>query len=396
VKFQLLLFVSISFLLSLTAPAQSIEKVGFQKNFLYSTYDTLNFEFVQFVDDRENKNYVASYYRGLFETPIILRPKRDLEFQLNLYLTRSLHYTKKDTSNKVLALIKKFMVRENEDSIIPGAKAELKMEAEIDYYLKNGKQLAFIDKISKTIDTIVKVNKYDIADFNKAYFEEAIPALDKKIGQLKSNNVISSINEESKEIEGINKNPLKDDDSNEANNSNSTTLQTIEELPEKEELNRLNFGFGFERFSGTNANGFRLRFISYDWKFGSKDWIPLFAFDTEFMQLNESVFDEKNSEIFVDYSYFALGLGTLKPLTNYFFLELQIKLGGGREIEDYGPFEQVRTNGYFGFFLNQRMHFILGKRFGIFLSGGTYQNFYSGTNYLKSDFGVSFGGGIKF
>ncbi|MBL4708564.1 MAG: hypothetical protein JKY48_09030 [Flavobacteriales bacterium] len=168
-------------------------------------------------------------------------------------------------------------------------------------------------------------------------------------------------------------------------------LHTMDSLPK--EINRPKYHhlITFKRPKGTNANGFRLRYTGFSRDWNDFDWKPTLSTEIEFFSLNKEF-----SDFSPFYSYIAIGLGTIKPLNNYFFLDLNVKVGFGSESIDRGLFVEQERNSIIGLFLTQRIHFIIGQKFGLVLSAGIYENFFSGAEYLNSDLGVLIGGGLKF
>jgi len=86
----------------------------------------------------------------------------------------------------------------------------------------------------------------------------------------------------------------------------------------------------------------------------------------------------------------------MQPLNNFFITELSAKLAVGSEIlHRHSQAKQNNTNTLLGLQLQQKLHFMLGRGFGLSLNVGTYEFFSPTTRFMKTDFGFQFGIGLK-
>jgi hypothetical protein len=357
--------------------------------------DSLNFNISKIIDQRNDKTKFASIKGGLLDLRYDYRIKKGIPKAFDRFFYKGLRYTEKGDLD-ILISFKNFYVYEGDEQREKFAERNRKYKIEVDYYLQNGKDLNYLYTDKRELDSTAKTTKYFIEDFLEDYFEGSLLELH---NHLEKNTSKLGIQENSESInDSIESNEAKSQEKPEISTKSlaeDSRLENLDSIPKTSQILDEHC-IGFERFNGTTASGLRFRYLYFQREWDNLNWKPAFSFDIEAIALNES-FDD-NTDIFtVDYSYFAIGVGAIKPFNNFLFLELGLKFAFGSERIVYDPFyNRDNTNFLFGVQLSQRIHLMLGKGFGFFLSCGTYENFYPTTEYLKTDFGFSFGGGLKF
>lgn len=350
-------------------------------------FDSLSYTIIDVVDMQDSNSVLGELYIGMLNHHVLWYVKDGISKCFMKYFKKSLRYVECG-DRKIVVAFRKYSLNEKEENLgVRGGRLR-NYEIEVEYYESTEDDLVYLYTDHRKVDSLSNNSRYNIQKFTSGFFKTSLPGLD----QFLKNNP----NVDEKAVESFAMQEKNDGFSSINYDTNSTKLELNYVKIEPKGIPKVHFITGFERFAGTNANGFRLRYFGFQREWDSLKWVGIFSIDIEGTILNRS-FGNADEIYDVDYSYFALGFGAVKPLNNYFFMELSAKVAFGREKIYFDPFyRRSKTNPLIGAQLNQRIHFMLGKGFGLILSAGMYENFYPTTEFLKTDFGFSFGGGIKF
>jgi len=349
-----------------------IQKGSFEK-------DSIPYEIVDIIDQRDNPPLIGVAYGGILNLgyPVVVR--QGLKKSLMNYFDKGFNNTKHGKKETLIS-INEFIF--SHDGLEGKKRQEIHFKLDVDYYLVKNGNLKFVrnDKVDQLINSKFKLSTLE-QPFTE-FFKESLSNLEEDIKSEKYQSLTSTEKKEN----GI---PFIENDK--LVFKDPKKLTSLDSLPPERHLSRTHHLIIYENFYGNRTNGLRFRYLNFTRTWGNLDWKGAYSFDVEGFKLNES-----NDNFNVSYSYFAIGIGTIKPFSNYLFLELTSKIGLGNEIEDRGIFQESSKNSFFGFFLNQRLHLITDEKTGIVISAGIYQNFFPGAKYLNSDIGLSIGGGLKF
>ena len=357
--------------------------------------DSTSYQITKIIDQRVNKEYIGIVYHHIFKTEEYLRTKKGIEKTFKKIFKRAFQGAEVG-EREVLASIKFLKFEENEMNKFAKKGRDLNMGISVDYYEIIGEDLVFIRNDSASQSGIFNFQKHPFNDFLYSFFDTSLASVEEymrnnpRIKSLQTTDSTDLLEEKNDTVSSTESDPSTID---------NAQLTSLDQVPEKEERFEFHNAFVFERFYGNRGNGGRFRYIAYTDKWDNNEWSACASFDMEILNLNSKPIYGENKRLTVDYTYFALGLGTMKSLNNYLKLEFGFRIGYGSEyyITSITPRGVEDTeNKFFAGFLNQRLHFALGKGFGILLSVGTYQSGFNGTDFLPSDIGFSFGGGIKF
>lgn len=353
-------------------------------------YESLNYKIVDVVDMQDNNSVLGEIYFGMLNHHVLYTIENGISENFMEYFYKALKSTKLGNREIVVAF-KKLSINEKKENLGMRGGRLRNYEIEVEYYESVNQKLSYLYTDHQKIDSLSNARDFNIFKFCDNFFKVSLLRLN---DFLEANPVI-----EEASIEGQDQLSQKNIvDSTASSYVIDTTSEKLKAGYVKKEVKappRIHHLVSFEKFEGVTAYGLRFRYNVFSREWDSLNWVGMFSMDVEATALNED-FDENSLINYVDYGYFAFGLAALKPLNNFFFLELGAKLALGKENIHLKSFYNAKSNTLFGIQLQQRIHFLLGKGFGLVLSVGTYENFYPTTVFLKSDFGISFGGGIKF
>jgi hypothetical protein len=348
--------------------------------------DSTSFRIVQTIDQRKNQEGIGTVYGGILNMGFPAIVKKGVEDAYGRFFYKGLKNTVKGEKQLVISFRDLVYTHDN---LQAKKDKKIRLEIEIDYYENNSGKLNFLftDKNSTIIDS--KYNQKQLSNYSYTFFKSSLKKVEQFITADKYKQKVlikpqtflanNNGNDSLENIEIVQSNSPKD------------KLSSLDSLPEQFTRPKNHHLITFEKFEGSNTSGFRLRYTGFARDWDDFDWKPALSVDIEGFTLNKDV---GNFNLY--YSYFALGIGAIKPLNNYFFLDLNAKIAIGNEIIDKGLFAEQERNTMFGILLNQRIHLMVGKGAGLVLTGGIYQNLFSGAQYLSGDIDVLFGGGIKF
>ena len=348
-------------------------------------FDSTSFNIFKVIDQRANQQEIGTVYGGILNLGFTTVVKRGVEKTYSKFFYKGLKNTK--TGDKQLVIAFRDLVYTH-DNLEAKKRKEIRLEIAIDYYENKDGKLSFIftDKNSKIINE--KFYQKQLSKYSYDFFKKSLNKVDAKIK--------SEINEEI----GTPFTPALIDNSNTdtiaaqadvAHNGPTDQLQSLDSLPEQNTRPKSHHLVTFESFKGSNAYGYRLRYVGFarDWNYFN--WKGALSVDIEVFSLNKEV---PGANVY--YSYFALVVGAVKPFNNYLFLDLNAKIAIWSEIIDLGIFVEQERNTFIGLLLNQRIHLILGEGFGVVLTAGMYENFFGGAQFINADLCFLVGGGIKF
>ncbi len=372
--------------------AQSLVDIKLKVKYPSFRNDTFNFKIIEVVDQRENKETLGSLYLGPFRAECPVTLKRGLPIEFYKYFSKA---QKQSTVGKreVVVAFNEVVYNENKANIRRRGKGkEITLGISLDYYEVNDDKLTFLFNDKEEKVDFLKIDPPPVNRFLIKFFKSSFKKLN---SYLENNPPIES----SKQLD--NKIILEEKDTSKINDEEK---ELIEQIPQKErrltsmtqiptdvEVTRTQSVATIERFKGNSANGYRFRYQVFRRKWDDFNWVPSLSMEGEGLTLNN-----QPQNLNVSYGYFAFGIGALKPLNNYFYLDLGMKVGFGQESIEKSIFIESEINSLFGFFVTQRINFMVGKGFGLVLTVGTYQNFFTGTEYLTRDIGFIFGSGLKF
>lgn len=172
-------------------------------------------------------------------------------------------------------------------------------------------------------------------------------------------------------------------------------FQAVSQLPETKRINRIMDIISYEQFYSSKLRGYRGRYGAA-FKTDSSKWWGLASAGFEVLDLYEE-FDGSDGVYDVLFSYFGFGLGAISRIDDALAFELDAKFVFGSEQISRDPFlMRYSSNTIFGFHLVERLHLVVGENGGLLFTGGLYQNFNAGSEYVPTDFGVLWGVGIHF
>ena len=348
--------------------------------------DSTSFSIVQTIDQRKNQEGIGTVYGGILNMGFPAIVKKGVEDAYGRFFYKGLKNTVKGEKQLVISF--KDLVYTHDDLEAKKDK-KIRLEIEIDYYENNSGKLIFLftDKNSTIINS--KYNQKQLSNYSYTFFKSSLKKVDLFLTSEKYKQKVTpkpqTFSVENNSSDSLNNTKIIQ------SNKPKDQLSSLDSLPEQFTRPKNHHLITFEKFEGSNTSGFRFRYTGFAREWDDFTWKPALSIDIEGFRLNKDV---GNFNIY--YSYFALGIGAIKPLNNYFFLDLNAKIAIGNEIIDGGLFVEQERNTMFGILLTQRIHFMVGKGAGLVLTGGIYQNLFSGAQYLSGDVGVLFGGGIKF
>ena len=348
-------------------------------------FDSTTYKIIKVIDQRKNQQGIGTVYGGILNLGFPAVVKKGVEKSYTKFFYKGFKNSK--TGDKQLVVAFRDLVYTH-DNLEAKKQKKIRLEIEIDYYENKDGKLSFIftDKNSKIIDS--KFDQKQLSKYSYAFFKSSLTKVDEMLKSKKTEEITTpepAIVSEESGADTIAEIAYT------APEIPTDQLQSLDSLPEQNTRPKTHHLITFERFEGSNTNGFRLRYVSFAREWNNFDWKGAMSVDVEVFNLNKQV---QNFNLY--YSYFALGGGGIKPLNNYIFVDLNAKIAIGSEIIDRGIFVEQERNTFVGILLNQRVHFILGKGFGVVLTAGIYENFFGGAQYINADFGLLVGGGIKF
>ena len=358
-------------------------------------FDSTSYEIAKIIDQRDNKEFIGTVYHPVTKVEYLLRTRKGVEKTFKRIFRRAFEGTVTG-DRQVLASIKHLELDENENNKSAKKGRDLRMGISVDYYEIDGEDLHFIRNDIAEDSGIFRFKSFPFNDFLYDFFDKSLREVDKYIKEnpkAKSETKGSMTENTHSNIE----NQIREEKQPSLKNGEQFT--NLDQIPQKIERPEFHSALAFERFYGNNANGGRFRYFGYLDTWNNNGWTGCGSFTVEIINLNDNPKNEQNIELLVDYSYLALGLGTMKSISNIIKLELGIQLGFGTE--NYVPSLSIgsrveSSNNFFAGFLNQRVHFVVGRGLGLVFTLGTHQSFFSGTDFLPSDIGYSVGGAIKF
>lgn len=352
--------------------------------------DSLSFTLEKAIDQREDKEKFASVLEGPLNLNREYRMNGGFQHTFEKRIFHPIMRNVECGNPKVALALKQFFIEEKKEDIGVKNGRKRNYRIEVDYYLIEGNQMKFLYTDQMKFDSTISPAKYYFNDFVYDFFEYSIPKLDQYI---KENNVALS---QEKDLASSLISDSLNEDNNQIKDYNTKKLTNVNELPKEESRSLEEHLIGIERFMGEKAHGLSFRYQYFSRKWDTLSWIPSLAIEIEAIELYEN-FDDDPNIYDIYYSYFGIGISTLKPLNNYLFVNLSAQIVFGRESIDHSFFTERTTNNFlFGVLLDQRLMLLLGKGFGVYFTGGVFQNFMPTTEYLPFDYGLSFGGGLKF